>query len=209
MHCCWLLPLLLLQLLEVGTGLPSTQLSLDQTELSAINKDDHYLYAKCNDAPVLSKASLIPFAPVRAEVRPIATFQIFQNITGYRFTNPAGVIYEGITAHSEGLVGTVSMVPAVPIKEHTWFEGYSWRVVYVHGCEHMSDGHIGWAFFCSDVSCMQESGAASVAQVSEPDFIFFIAWSSSTGSGTTEKLKRQPLLLTGNRKRNLTSIQAF
>jgi hypothetical protein len=187
--------------------------SLAHAELSSIDKDDNYLYAKCNNEPVLSKASLIKNAPVRTELRPEATFQVFRNITGYRFTNPAGVTYDGITTHAEGLLGTVSMVPAVPIQDHTWFEGYSWRVVYVNGCENFSDGHIGWAFFCSDESCMGESRSASVAQVSEPDFIFFIVWSTTTATDSDVAKKgegkRQPLLLTGNRMRNLTSINAF
>lgn len=180
------------------------------------NSHDLYLYAKCNDSPVLSKASLLQSAPVRAEVRPEGSFQMFRNITGYRFTNPAGVTYEGITASGEGLLDTVSMVPLVPIKEHTWFKGYSWRVLYVQGCENLNDGHIGWAFFCADVSCMGESRSTSVTQVSEPDFIFFVVWTSNVSNSRSRtengevKKERRPLLHTGNgNTRNLTSSLAF
>ena len=179
-------------------------------ELSTIDKEDNFLYAKCNDEPILHKSSLIESAPVRAEIKPEATFQVFDNITGYRFTNPAGVTYDGIAAHSEGLMGTVSMVPSVPVKEHSWFAGYSWRIVYVIGCEDLQDSHIGWAFFCAEDSCISESRSQSALQVREPDFVFFIVWSSvNNPSSASKNGKKNSLILAGNKRRNLTMFATY
>ena len=172
--------------------------------LTTIDQDDRYLYAKCNNAPILLRTHLMKTAPVRSELQPEAKFQLFGNITGYRFTNPAGVTYDSIAAHEEGILETITMVPDVPIQEHSWFPSYSWRVMYVTGCDEVS-GHIGWAFYCTDKSCLHDQEAI---QVSRPDFIFFVVWSSTSteegGSGRAGQ--KETRLMAGSRgRRNMTT----
>lgn len=56
------------------------------------------------------------------------------------FVNPAGVIHDTMTVRC--VAPGAARVDPEAFTEHSWFPGYSWRMVLCAGCH----GHLGWAF---------------------------------------------------------------
>ena len=65
----------------------------------------------------------------------------------------------------------VAEVPGPPHPEASWFQGYSWKVLYMKGCG--DDAHIGWSYYQNDGS------------LKKPAFVFVILHSVNTDDPKT------------------------
>jgi hypothetical protein len=113
---------------------------------SADLKYDDYLCARCNKYPAVARQHILPDVPAVISTEHVNyVFDAFPNVKGYRFINPAGIIFNGVAAKPEGLTNVILISPSLPSSEATWFLGYSWKILYTPGCT--NGGHMGWAFY--------------------------------------------------------------
>jgi hypothetical protein len=149
--------------------------------------NDKYIYSACGNYPIIRKNSMYLGNPLLVKDEEGNThssshnvhsmsFTILLsdndsnvNITVYRFTNPAGIQFDGILGNADGLTSHVKYAPGPPIAESSWFAGYAWKVMYVEGCDDSLSMHIGWSFY--------KIGKAQKDN-DKPVFVYLILWSS-------------------------------
>lgn len=173
-------------------------------------EESEFLLSTCNGKAVVRKKLLLKKAPL-ANFTSEMEFDASFNTTGYRFVNPAGIYFDGICARGDALTSEVGFAPGPPIGTATWFPGYSWRPLFVPGCERRTDGHLGWAFY-KDAPTEAEAeagieylgdgeqlvdgevGDAYRSVPGAPDFVFLILWSSVVDNF----IQKQVSLLSGH-----------
>ena len=105
------------------------------------------IISACTGAAVIDIRDALPRAPIPPDnISSNTTFRIenYPNIEGYRFANPAGIVYDGICARPKLTNNVFEIGPA--IKEASWFKGFAWKVLYAKDCVG-SSGHLGWSFY--------------------------------------------------------------
>lgn len=126
-------------------------------------EENDYLLSTCNNLPIVRKNNLLKSCPADTVAVNRTFVDLFpNNVTAYRFVNPAGTIFDGICAQPI-LTPYVLFSNEPPVSEHSWFKGYSWKIVYCSLCE-ISTAHLGWAFYTN----------THLFPSANPSFIFYI-----------------------------------
>jgi hypothetical protein len=169
-----------------------------------------FALAACNNVPILFKSSVLKQSAIPNDrILFSKSFQLpsLSNTTAYRFTNPAGVTFDGVVALFDDLLKSqISMTPQMPVAESSWFIGYSWRIIHVLNCtaDNKPDAHIGWAFYSSS----SVGDDSNVVISSSPSFVFLIVSSTTSGNNppTRKRENKKNQSLTGISKRMVNNI---